>query len=202
MKKKWKESRYGLKNFLVKNKDWLNNELDWSEKVKNPPESKASRGRPLKNFNDLSERGKRLRTEELRATASSEELISAAIASLNIDGKRAAADLVAQATQFSPERPIKLRQVIKKSQEQQEPVPYTPDEALDLCINCRLSKRTYSVLRKEAKARGADLYPSYDRLLEAKSRRDPEGINNDDEAEKDCADDCSDFRFLTLAKFS
>lgn len=186
MKKKWKESSYSEQKFLNKNKNWLNNELEWCESLPLSTENVAvsasastsgSTGRPMKNFNDLSDRAKRKRTENLRAAVGTDELVSAAISSLHVNGQRAAADVVAEATQFSPMRPVKMKQQLKEKKGKKEGTPYTPEEALAMYIDNRLSKKTYLNLRKGAQLKGyGDMYPSYHKLLEAKKRCYPEGI--------------------------
>ncbi|KYN22467.1 hypothetical protein ALC57_05136 [Trachymyrmex cornetzi] len=54
--------------------------------------------------------------------------------------------------------------------------PYTENEALALIINCRLSVDQYQTLRIGAKYRGANIYPSYHKLLDAKALCYPENI--------------------------
>lgn len=46
--------------------------------------------------------------------------------------------------------------------------PYTPREALAYMLDTDISKASYHFTRMQAKMRGADLYPSYDKVKEAK----------------------------------
>lgn len=156
---------------MNKNKEWLKNELEWLPKNK----SNNGGGRPLTDFQKLSERTKKDRTAALRNDASSvgpasNVLASAAATALYVEGKRAAAELVLQATQFSPMRPVRMRKMIKTDLTISQPVPYTPEQALALFIECGLNKDSYNILRKGAKTRNADIYPSYQKLTEAKKR--------------------------------
>lgn len=47
---------------------------------------------------------------------------------------------------------------------------YTPDEAIALTMDMKLSKRQYDLMRFGAKKRDANIYPSYNKLLAAKKR--------------------------------
>lgn len=53
---------------------------------------------------------------------------------------------------------------------------YTEEEALALIINCGFSVDQYKTLRIGAKERGADIYPNYHRILNAKTLCYPENI--------------------------
>jgi len=72
---------------------------------------------------------------DIRKSTSTEELAFSASAKLYEEGKRAAGDVVTEATQNSPNRPIKMRRLLTKSL-----VPYTPEEGLALLTNARLTK--------------------------------------------------------------
>ena len=63
--------------------------LDWRNIDKN-----IKYGRPQKNFNELGECSKRLRTAELRASYSSEEIVYAAQMYLKAEGKMEAANML------------------------------------------------------------------------------------------------------------
>ena len=62
------------------------------------------------------------------------------------------------------------------------PTPLTPSAALGLAKQMRLGKNAYIAMRKSGLKAGADIYPSYDRLLEEKKQT------------------WVDMRYLTLAK--
>lgn len=166
---------------------WLDREFDLSEvfpetKTVVPGQSTSQdkgdglkAGRPPKPFHELKPRAQRKRTETIRAAFTAEELCSAAASSLHIEGKKAAAELVLQSTKFSPFRPVKLRRIIKRSEKEEKGIPYTADEALALYIDCRLTKRDYNLIRKGARERCHNLYPSYDEIIAAKKLCYPEG---------------------------
>lgn len=48
--------------------------------------------------------------------------------------------------------------------------PYTPREALAYMLDTDMSKASFHLTRMQAKSRGADLYPSYDKVKEAKRK--------------------------------
>lgn len=177
--KKWRESNRCMSNFLIQNEKWL--KLDFNIPIKENNEvicqPSTSRGRPRKTFLDLSERSKRRQTEFLRKTTTNEELIWATKSSLFAEGKRASADLLSQVTKYSPRRAIKIRKIYKNSQNKFKSItPYTEDEALAFIIDTRMTKDSYHKTRLGAKQRGANIYPSYDRIRLAKEKCYPESI--------------------------
>lgn len=123
------------------------------------------------SFADSSNRTKRRKTEELRSIVSPEELYFATKVMLHNEGKRAAADLVEQATATSPKRPIKIQRIVRRSlQGKDTVVPFTDDEALAHMIKCHLSKVAYKETRIALKKRNANIFPSYHKIISAKQR--------------------------------
>ncbi|KAK9744410.1 hypothetical protein QE152_g7789 [Popillia japonica] len=137
--------------------------------------SSSGVGRPIKDFSLSSEKTKRRRIQVLKEVAAPEEIIFAAKTVLRDQGKRAAADIVSQATECSPERPRKIRRSFKKSSKLKQAtecsperprkirrsfkkssklkgvIPYTEDEALALLIDARMTKNSYHRMRMGAK---------------------------------------------------
>lgn len=68
------------------------------------------------------------------------------------------------------ERPQIGTEYIKSRQKQQDIVNYTPDEALALYVDMKLSKRQYQLMYFGAKKRKIKTYPSYGQILSAKKR--------------------------------
>lgn len=95
--------------------------------------------------------------------------------SLRSSGYNAAASVVKQATQINPSHASKnfTRMHVKKCV---DIVPYSDIEALALMIDANLSKSQYLKMRKSAKQRNANLYPSYNKVLLAKQNCYPDGI--------------------------
>jgi hypothetical protein len=50
------------------------------------------------------------------------------------------------------------------------------DEALCLLIDAQLSKRQYTTIRLQSKAKGADIYPAYNNVRAAKERCYPDPV--------------------------
>jgi len=128
--KKWKESNYCTKKFKTKNESWLKLHFNIPF-VKNcdvSTQPSTSAGRPTKVFSELSDRSKRRNIKHLRETTSSEELVYAAKSTLYVEGKRAAAHVVSQISEFSPQRAIKIRKMYTNTKSHL--TVYTEDEAL------------------------------------------------------------------------
>lgn len=55
--------------------------------------------------------------------------------------------------------------------------PYTADEALAFILDNNLTKQQYINIRKSAKLRNANIYPSYENILDSKKKCYPNNIN-------------------------
>jgi hypothetical protein len=82
-------------------------------------------------------------------------------------GHKDSAKLFYEAVETTPTRPSRMREAWTKSNEDQIK-PYTSDEALALFIDTRLTKSQPVKIRVQAKARKADIYPSYHKVQAAK----------------------------------
>lgn len=170
--------------FLHKNNDWLSNafifdvegeEVEETEKPQSEDatastSSGGSVGRHKLRFSQASSRTKRRRAEELSSSFEAEELTLAAGKGLKQEGKDAAAKLIAEAVFSTPTRASKMHKSWQLTKEARNVVPYSDDEAVSLIIEGKLSKHQYLLFRREAKLKNADIYPSYHKVLEAKSR--------------------------------
>lgn len=156
-----------MSKFLIKNEKLLQLEsiIPFIAKNEIGYLPSTSRGRPSKSFFDLSERSKRRKTEYLMKTTTSEVLVCAAKNTLYSEGKRAAAQMLSQITEYSPRRAIKIKNSSKNV------MPYTEDEALAFIVDTRMTKDAYQIARLEAKQRGANIYH---RIRLAKERCYPE----------------------------
>lgn len=74
------------------------------------------------------------------------------------------------------ERLVKIRNVVNEIDNPKKMTQYSADEALALYIDARMTKESYLLVRHGAKDRNSDIYPSYDRLLEARKECYPDGI--------------------------
>ncbi|CAL1671818.1 unnamed protein product [Lasius platythorax] len=126
-------------------------------------------GRPQKNFGSCSERNKRRKTSEICSGNDTEVLVYAAKKSLRLDGKHEEAKLMKEAIMTTPSRSKRISKVWNASKSITNVIAYTPAEALALMIETSLTKNSYQVTQTQANSRGANIYPSYKRVREAKA---------------------------------
>ncbi|KAK4873910.1 hypothetical protein RN001_013270 [Aquatica leii] len=124
-------------------------------------------GRPVLLFSESSERTKRRKTAKLSSTFETEEPTLTATKNLKQEGKKAAAKLITEAL-TTPTRATKIYKAWQKSRKIENITPLTPNEALPIIIEAKEGKHTYLVHRRAAEAHFADIYPSYNKLREAK----------------------------------
>lgn len=87
--------------------------------------------------------------------------------SLRSEGKTAAASLIKE-IQKSPSRANKIAKVWKANKDIPLIKPYSSREALGLMLDMNISRNSYQTMRNQAKTRGANIYPSYKKVREAK----------------------------------
>lgn len=177
--KKWQDCRRTKKLFLSKHAQWLDTHhfqlpstdtaaVEDVEAVgpENLP-STSTAGRPALSFHEGGERTKRRKTQELREKYSSSELAFATKMRFRSEGKADAAKLLHEAMETTPTRPSRMREAWLQSGSNIIK-PYSPDEALALFIDTRLTKSQYIKIRVQAKSRNANIYPSYQHIVAAK----------------------------------
>ncbi|XP_011858855.1 PREDICTED: uncharacterized protein LOC105556377, partial [Vollenhovia emeryi] len=126
--------------------------------------------RPEKDFDTLCNRSKKRRTEELRTNTSLAELTFAASTLLRENGNHVAASIIEEIIK-NPSKANEIQQAWNpQSSKSRQVVRYTPDEALCLKLDGKLSVAQYQNIRKGALERNIDLYPSYRDILEAQNR--------------------------------
>lgn len=173
--KKWSAIR-NKEKFVLKCNDWLQEEL-WLAQNQDAGQPDCTPARSAvtqkMDFVGLSASAKKKRTRMLVAGHSPEELAYATQTSFTKIGKRNMATVIKTVTVSSPKslRTIKRRKVTPRFIR-----PYTPDEALALITNSKLSVDQYKQIRRGAKERGCDIYPSYDRVLTARKECYPNDI--------------------------
>lgn len=142
---------------MVRYKDWLQNEFV----LQNPRIAK----RKLKPFDDCSERTKKRRMNDLRVSNTEKEIEGAFIENLRSINKIDAEiiDKLSKASQTLKE------QVLKVIQGDAPPsVSYSPEEALAVMVDLKLTQHQYNLLHNQAKTRNADIYPPYMKIFEVK----------------------------------
>lgn len=97
----------------------------------------------------------------------SEKLCLAAETSLAKSGNRSAAEVVKLAINSSP-KSLKRMKLAHDTSSSASLKPYNPEEALALIVDLGLTKENYITMRLGAKERGANIYPSYHVIGEAK----------------------------------
>ncbi|EFN73411.1 hypothetical protein EAG_03300, partial [Camponotus floridanus] len=117
---------------------------------------------------------KKRRLASLVTHSTTEELIYATQMSLRSKGKRDAAETVKQ-IEISPNRATRIKKAYKNSHKL-TPIKLKGEEALALYIDAKLTKNQYVLIRSQAKTQNADIYPSYNKLLEAKKKCYPKDI--------------------------
>lgn len=124
-------------------------------------------GRPSKAFGELSDRSKRRKTEQLRASFDSSELAFATQMSLRASGSSTAASVLQDITTRSPERAQKYKAAFKS-------VSATPRSeisgsvALSDIVEGNLTRHAYRLFTKRLKEHHVRVYPSYDKVMKAK----------------------------------
>ncbi|GLV38061.1 hypothetical protein CBL_07860 [Carabus blaptoides fortunei] len=154
---KYKEAARRQDYFFKKNENWLNSTVNFPIDAKCATVNKST-GRPAGNFEALSDRSKRRRTEEIRTKFSPAELSFATQMSLRTSGHSDAANIVKDVTLSSPSRATKYKESLRLSS--LLPAFYDANEALALLLDLKLTKDSYQHLRNQAKAKGLNtLYP-------------------------------------------
>lgn len=135
----------------------------------------AGPGRPQTPFNELGDRAKRQKTQEMRKSFSPEEIKHAAKTTMYTEGERTSAALMDDMLS-SPSKPLK----IKKQLNIPAPKPYTEDEALAFLLDMKMTVPHYQQTRNGAIERNANIYPPYRNVLDAKKRCYPKNVTVDD----------------------
>lgn len=157
IKKRWAKANKHQDVFLKKKQSWLEGTFEI------PTESSTPLGRPSKTFEELSERSKRRKTEEIRASIGDDVLVHAAQSVLQTTGHRTASKVLKDITS-SPTRASKYRKAYSKVADSDEVPPLTPLQALQMFVEADLTRRQYEIVR----ATNPRHYPCYDLVLKAK----------------------------------
>ena len=131
--------------------------------------------RPQLSFSELSARTKRRKSMEVATDNESEKLLQATSQRARKEKKHDLAFL-AQEASASPNRPRKIREAYRARHESAR-AGFSADEALAMAVAGDLSKRSYQLIgRKTNERTGMNVYPSYERVLEARKRCYPSGV--------------------------
>lgn len=168
---KWKKCHRSNNLFVSINKKWLDGKIIFEELLSKETPSRS--GRPEKSFASCSDSVKRRKVRPLLQTFTQDELIFASRMSLRRSGKRDTADLIKQVSS-SPKRATKIKKMC--SNVQQLPTKITPEKALALYINTKMTKKQYIAIKQISTSHNANIYPNYNALLLAKKQCYPNDI--------------------------
>lgn len=163
---KWRSTGRSLKGFNKKYGKWLDGSIQIFKTT--------GAGRPVKAFGTCLPSTQQKKITPLANQASSEELMGAARKSLYKEGKRNASSVISKLQSGTDE----VANKIKKSFEPacKLPMKYTLEEALALYIDGRFTRHSYILMQGGGKKRNANIYPTYDVLVSAKSKCYPLGV--------------------------
>lgn len=161
----WKNSSRYEETFKKKYNDWLSGSIQIKIHDAEALSTQSGTGRPSLEFPKMSDRSKRRKTEELRTSNTTEELIYAAQMSLRASGQLDASKVVKDITS-SPTKASKYTTAFTSEVER----TLSDDAALSVLVEYKFSKRTYQGIRKVGKENHCKLYPSYNNVLKAKKR--------------------------------
>lgn len=177
---KWEKCKRTKSRFLADNEVWLREEVSFPPELlsiitsfSETDKPRSSRiGRPEKMFEECNLKVKKRKLKDLVSSKTQEELTLATEMKLMSSGKRDAAKIVKEVSLGSPARATNLRKAKEKSA---RPEPkLSPEAALGLMIDAKLSVEQYNIIRQLAKSVNSNLYPPYYLIKEAKSKCYPQ----------------------------
>ena len=154
---------------LEKEYEWLEGELIKEDAVRDNINVEAGPGRPIKPWDEASDRSKRRKVQLLKENNNTLALATAAIGrSKDSPGQSALGDVIKES--------VKNAQKVRDSLDAVDklPVMMTAEDALALKIQCDLSDGQYQLLRNASKKQNADIFPTLHSILTAKSACYPE----------------------------
>jgi len=186
---KWNNCCRQNDRFKKANTDWLKTVVIFPDSVykntytRNDKNTRVEKscGRPGLSFDDSSDRSKRRKCKNLYDASCLNELCQTTTLALRKHKNEDDAKLLREITHTTPTRGKKIRETWKNQQLQNGPTSLSTDEALSLIISSSLSKSQYNLLRKSAKHHNFDLYPSYHKIIAAKTETYPNDLTITDE---------------------
>lgn len=151
---KWNKSTRIKERFLEKNKNWLATVVKFKKYI--------VKGRKTVAFSECSERSKRRKTKPLRENSTPQELTYAAQMSYRSCGNLSASKVL-KTISNEPEQAKSF-----ENKQDNLHLELNADEALALIVEANLSKHQYKLIKTQAGQKNCNLYPSYDKVLNAK----------------------------------
>lgn len=180
---RWRKAHYSKKTFEKTYASWLdvevkftsNEEAESSNGEDEPSVSLVKRGRPKKKYEDAKERTKKKIIKRESDRFSTPQAVRVLSSRLRRKGNRAGAACVKLFSSTSPRSSKGIYRNIKRVKN--VITPFSPEEALSLLIDAKLTKKSYNTIRSAAKEKGANIYPSYSKLINAKKLAYPNNIS-------------------------
>lgn len=160
VKRRWIKAHNKEDIFVQYNSSWLEGtfEIPVVDSLQNRS------GRPSKPFEQLSERSKRRKTEELRSTFEEEVIVHAAQVELRKMGKRDASNVLKEII-TTPTRATKYKKVYYRTKSSKnKSSPLTVKEAIQMYIDADLTREQYEIIRRTNK----HIFPCYSLLQKEK----------------------------------
>ncbi|CAG4934584.1 unnamed protein product [Colias eurytheme] len=186
---RWERSHRTFSNFVKRNGDWLESAIIWPKDIipqeeQNPQNydtnenlenlapsqiepvasTSSSLYSPRKPFEELGDRQKRRRVEQLSKSLSPQELQKSTLQSFKSCGNEELGKIMSHLLS-NPEDIEKVKTCLDHKNRDNS---YTPEKALALLISLNLSKWQYINLRDSASEQGVHIYPSYHKIKQAK----------------------------------
>ena len=167
------------------------NDLNWSDisvetnsprKSQSTPKPRGLKGRKRKPFEAKKRRAQLKDSSIIRATYSQEAIHLANKQNLRLSGKKDASFVVKRmSSQTGRTAKLAKEAILANLSEKSKPLTKkTPEDALFFLLTNNLTKDQYSNMKKSCKDSGADIWPAYSYVQEAKSRLKPENISVDE----------------------
>lgn len=161
IKQRWTKAHYKEDKFIKSNQSWLEGTFE----IPIGMASQKRPGRPMKSFEDSSERSKRRKTEELRGNFEKDIIIHAAKVELGKSGKKDASNVLKDITS-TPTRATKYKKAFYLTKSSKKQHSLTPMQALQMFVDADLTQGQYEIIRKTNK----NFFPCYSVVQRAKNK--------------------------------
>lgn len=162
---RWNNSKRTRSRFYSNNSAWLKNVFQ----INAIEQSNPGKGRPMKKFSQCGKKTQKAKCASLINNFSMGELVFAASSSIASAGSRSKAKAICSIVDDSSK--------VQKSTTTKQNTPYTPSEALAFLCKNDFTKAQYCNVRSSTLQTGVDIYPPYNKIVEAKALCYPTGFD-------------------------
>jgi hypothetical protein len=162
---KWKSSGGSHERFLANNSAYLAEDLKCNVILHHPQPSTSTPGCPTKTFDDLSDKSKKRRLDDLLQERDTNQLMAAAEISARLAGHRNLACVIKEASN-SPEKCQDMKRNISARVDSQRCL--SKEEALAYYVDARATTHSYKQTRKWSMKAGHKVFPSFNSVRQAK----------------------------------